>query len=210
MSIETNIKRIKKITDEYNALLLVVSKYHTVDEIMEAYNAGIRDFGENKVQDMVAKIEVLPKDINWHLIGHLQKNKVKYIVGKTKLIHSVDSVDLALEISKRFGNAGLVADCLIQVNSTGNDDRFGVPYENLEEFLKEVSKIPNINIKGMMGMAPITDDATPYFKELKKAFDKYKDTYFKDGILSMGMSSDFEDALKCGSTIVRVGSKVFE
>ena len=210
MSIKENIERIRKITDEKNALLLVVSKYHTEEEIMECYNAGIRDFGENKVQDMVVKMENLPKDINWHLIGHLQKNKVKYIIGKTKLIHSVDSVELAQEISKRSEKENVVTDCLIQVNSTGIDERFGVPYENLGDFLEEVSKIPNINIKGLMGMAPITDNPAPFFEELKKAFDTYNGKYYTDGILSMGMSGDFVDALNCGSTLVRVGSKIFE
>ncbi|MBO5453843.1 MAG: YggS family pyridoxal phosphate-dependent enzyme [Clostridia bacterium] len=210
MSIKENIERIRKITDEKNALLLVVSKYHTEEEIMECYNAGIRDFGENKVQDMVVKMENLPKDINWHLIGHLQKNKVKYIIGKTKLIHSVDSVELAQEISKRSEKENVVTDCLIQVNSTGIDERFGVPYENLGEFLESISKIPNINVKGLMGMAPITDNPAPFFEELKKAFDTYNGKYYTDGILSMGMSGDFVDALNCGSTLVRVGSKIFE
>ena len=210
MAIKDNIEKIKKITDEKNALLLVVSKYHTPEEILECYNDGIRDFGENKVQDMVAKMEILPKDINWHLIGHLQKNKVKYIIGKTKLIHSVDSLELAEEISKRSQKEGIVTDCLVQVNSTGIDERFGVPYDELGVFLEKVSKIPNINIKGLMGMAPITDNPSPFFEELKKAFDKYDGVYYTEGILSMGMSGDFIEALNCGSTLVRVGSKIFE
>ena len=210
MAIKDNIEKIKKITDEKNALLLVVSKYHTPEEILECYNNGIRDFGENKVQDMVAKMEILPKDINWHLIGHLQKNKVKYIIGKTRLIHSVDSIELAEEISKRSQKEGVVTDCLIQVNSTGIDERFGVPYDKLEGFLESVSKIPDINIKGLMGMAPITDNPAPFFEELKNAFDKFNGIYYKDGILSMGMSGDFVEALNCGSTLVRVGSKIFE
>lgn len=210
MSIKENIENIKKLTDKKNALLLVVSKYHTEEEIMECYNAGIRDFGENKVQDMVTKMEHLPSDINWHLIGHLQKNKVKYIIGKTKLIHSVDSVELAQEISKRSEKENVAVDCLVQVNSTGIDERFGVPYETLGEFLESISKIPRINIRGLMGMAPITDNPAPYFEELKKAFDKYNNIYYKDGILSMGMSGDFKEALECGSTLVRVGSKIFE
>lgn len=209
MGIKQNIERIKNITDKFGATLLVVSKYHTEEEILECYNCGIRCFGENKVQDMVAKIEALPKDIEWHLIGHLQKNKVKYIIGKTKLIHSLDSVSLAEIISKKSLEQNVVTHCLVQVNSTGIGDRFGVPYEELEEFLKSVSALEGIKIDGLMGMAPITDNPKPYFEKLKSAFDKFNNVYYQNGVLSMGMSEDFEEALACGSNLVRVGSKIF-
>ena len=209
MGIKQNIEEIKKITDKFGATLLVVSKYHTEEEILECYNCGIKCFGENKVQDMVAKIEALPKDIDWHLIGHLQKNKVKYIIGKTKLIHSLDSVSLAEIISQKSLEKNIVTHCLVQVNSTGIGDRFGVPYEELEDFLKKVSVFEGIKIDGLMGMAPITDNPKPYFEKLKASFDKFNNVYYQNGVLSMGMSQDFEEALECGSNLVRVGSKIF-
>ncbi len=209
MSIKKNISEIEKNLNE-NVTLIAVSKYHTEEEIMEVYNLGLRDFGENKVQDMVKKMENLPKDIRWHLIGHLQTNKVKYIIGKTHLIHSVDSIDLAKEINKRSGKEGIVTDCLVQINSTGIEGRFGVDPENAESFLEELKEFKNIKIKGIMGMAPITDDATPYFTLLKNIFDDLKNNNLIDGdILSMGMSADYKTAVKCGSTMVRVGSALF-
>lgn len=129
MSIKSNLEKIKSTLNN-DTTLVCVSKYHTEEEIMEAYNEGVRDFGENKVQDMVKKAENLPNDIRWHLIGHLQTNKVKYIVGKTYLVQSVDRIELAEELNKRFEKAGLICDCLIQINSTGIDSRFGCTPEN--------------------------------------------------------------------------------
>ena len=209
MSIEKNISEIKKNLNE-NITLIAVSKYHSEEEIMEAYNAGLRDFGENKVQDMVKKMENLPKDINWHLIGHLQTNKVKYIVGKTHLIHSVDSLELANEINKRSAKENVITDCLIQINSTGIEDRFGVSPDEAVDFAEKMKEFGNIRVKGIMGMAPITDDATPYFTLLKNIFDDLKSKNLIDGdVLSMGMSSDYETAVKCGSTMVRIGSALF-
>ncbi len=209
MSIEKNISEIKANLNE-NITLIAVSKYHSEEEIMTAYNLGLRDFGENKVQDMVKKMENLPKDIRWHLIGHLQTNKVKYIVGKTHLIHSVDSIELAKEINKRSEKEGIITDCLIQINSTGINERFGVAPDNAEDYIKEIRELKNIKIQGIMGMAPITDDATPYFTLLKNIFDNLKEKKLIEGeILSMGMSSDYKTAVECGSTMVRVGSKLF-
>ncbi len=206
MGIKDNFEYIKTLLPE-SVKLIAVSKYHTEDEIMELYSLGQRDFGENKVQDMVAKAEALPDDIRWHLIGHLQTNKVKYIIGKTCLIHSLDRYELAREIDKRSQAAGIVTDCLVQINSTGIDSRFGVPPEEAEEFIRSMSEYKNIRICGIMGMAPITDNPTPYFELLKEIYDKCAP---KDGILSMGMSGDFETAIKCGSTMVRIGSKLFK
>lgn len=209
MSIKSNLEEISENLGE-NVTLIAVSKYHTVEEIMEAYNLGLRNFGENKVQDMVKKAEVLPKDINWHLIGHLQKNKVKYIIGKTALIHSVDSLELAEEINKRSEKENVITNCLVQMNSTGIEGRFGVDMEKAEEFLEKINKFNNLKIMGIMGMAPITDDASPYFKKLKNVFDSLKEkNLLKGNILSMGMSHDYIQAIACGSNMVRIGSKLF-
>ena len=208
MSIQQNIETIK--SEIGDATLICVSKYHTEEEIMEAYNCGQRDFGENKVQDMVKKQENLPKDIRWHLIGHLQTNKVKYIIGKTCLIQSVDSFELAELINNKSEAAGIITDILVQVNSTGIESRFGVPPKETVEFIREISSFKNIKIKGLMGMAPICDDPSVYFENLKKLFDECIDQNLLQGeILSMGMSGDYNYAVKCGSTMVRVGSKIF-
>ena len=187
--------------------LVCVSKYHTEDEIKEVYALGQRDFGENKVQDLIKKAESLPKDIKWHLLGHLQTNKVKAIIGKTELIHSLDSIHLAEEIQKQSEKLGVVTNCLVQINSTGIDDRFGVNYDEIDEFIEKMKNFKNIKLCGMMGMAPKGEDPTPYFEKLKQAFDNSK---LKDGILSMGMSEDFIQAIRCGSDMVRLGRIIFE
>lgn len=207
--------RYKEISDEVKTLangrdvsLICVSKYHTEEEIMQIYNMGQRDFGENKVQDLLKKEEDLPKDIKWHLLGHLQTNKVKHIIGKTVLIHSLDSLHLAAEIQKHSENAGVITNCLVQVNSTGIEDRYGVPYDSLSSFIDEVEKnMPNIRLCGMMGMAPKDENPTPYFEKLHEAFFNSK---LSGGILSMGMSADFKEAIACGSTMVRIGRIIFE
>ena len=207
--------RYKEISDEVKTLangrdvsLICVSKYHTEEEIMQIYNMGQRDFGENKVQDLLKKEEDLPKDIKWHLLGHLQTNKVKHIIGKTVLIHSLDSLHLAAEIQKHSENAGVITNCLVQVNSTGIEERYGVPYDSLPSFIDEVDKnMPNIRLCGMMGMAPKDENPTPYFEKLHEAFLNSK---LSSGILSMGMSADFRQAIECGSTMVRIGRIIFE
>lgn len=207
--------RYKEISDEVKTLangrdvsLICVSKYHTEEEIMQIYNMGQRDFGENKVQDLLKKEEDLPKDIKWHLLGHLQTNKVKHIIGKTVLTHSLDSLHLAAEIQKHSENAGVITNCLVQVNSTGIEDRYGVPYDSLSSFIDEVEKnMPNIRLCGMMGMAPKDENPTPYFEKLHEAFLNSK---LSGGILSMGMSADFKEAIACGSTMVRIGRIIFE
>ncbi len=208
MSIQQNLENIKAQIG--TAQLICVSKYHTEEEIMQAYNLGQRDFGENKVQDLVKKRENLPKDIRWHLIGHLQTNKVKYIIGKTHLIQSVDRFELAELINKKSFDADVVTDVLVQVNSTGIESRFGVDPEKTVEFIKQISEFKNINIKGIMGMAPICDNPKDYFDKLKKLFDECKALGILNGdILSMGMSGDYKSAVQAGSTMVRIGSKIF-
>ena len=209
MSIKSNLESVKSTLNQ-DTTLVCVSKYHTEEEIMEAYNEGVRDFGENKVQDMVKKAENLPSDIRWHLIGHLQTNKVKYIVGKTYLVQSVDRIELAEELNKRFEKSGLICDCLIQINSTGIDSRFGCTPETATAFAEKLKEFKNLNVKGIMGMAPICDDPTENFKLLKDIFDNLTEKGLLNGnILSMGMSDDYAFALKCGSNMVRIGSKIF-
>lgn len=200
-------ERIKELSKTDNVDLICVSKYHTIEEIKEVYDLGQRDFGENKVQDLILKADTLPKDIKWHLLGHLQTNKVKAVVGKVHLIHSLDSIHLAEEIQKQSEKQGVVTNCLVQVNSTMIADRFGVPYEELDAFIDEVSAFKNIKLMGIMGMAPKDQDPIPYFQKLRQAFENSK---LKDGILSMGMSADFEQAILCGSTMVRIGRIIFE
>ena len=187
--------------------LVCVSKYHTIEEIEAVYGMGQRHFGENKVQDLLQKASVLPKDIKWHLLGHLQTNKVGKIVGKVELIHSLDSLHLAEEIQKQSEKAGVITNCLVQVNSTGIDDRFGVSYDCLNEFIEKVQEFPNICLKGIMGMAPAGENPDSYFKALKTA---YENSPLKGGILSMGMSGDYESAIENGSTMVRLGRIIFE
>lgn len=203
LKIKQNVEMLSKGETE----LICVSKYHEIEEIEEVYRLGQRHFGENKVQDLLKKAEALPKDIKWHLLGHLQTNKVKQIVGKVELIHSLDSLHLAEEIQKHSAKAGIITNCLVQVNSTGIDDRFGVPYNELNSFIEEVKKFPNICLKGIMGMAPKGENPEPYFKALKEA---YENSALKGKILSMGMSEDYESAIKNGSTMVRLGRIIFE
>ncbi len=204
----TKIKeQVDNLSKDRKVDLICVSKYHTIDEIREVYELGQRDFGENKVQDLILKQKELPTDIKWHLLGHLQTNKVKQVVGKVHLIHSLDSIHLAEEIQKHSEKQDVVTNCLVQVNSTLLDERFGVPYEELDNFILKVSEFKNIKLCGLMGMAPIAEDPVPYFEKLKNAFDNSK---LSDGILSMGMSGDYKEAISCGSTMVRIGRIIFE
>ena len=198
--------------------LVAVSKTKTADEIMEVYNEGVRDFGENKVQELLSKVDVLPKDIRWHLIGHLQTNKVKYIAPFVHCIQSVDSLKLLKEINKEAIKNNRVINCLLQVHIAQEETKFGFSEEELLECLEseEFKALHNISVGGLMGMATYTPDEAAVMKEftnLKEIFGRLKQKYFtasedfKD--ISMGMSSDFELAINCGSTIVRVGSSIF-
>jgi len=217
MSIQENLYRIlKEIPD--NILLVVVSKTQPVDKIIEVYNLGHKIFGENKVQEMVQKYEQLPKDIQWHMIGHLQRNKVKYIVPFVSLIHSVDSIKLMEEIDKRAKKVGRVIDCLLEIHIAQELSKFGLSFEEAEKiFDKEIyQNYSNINIRGFMGMATFTGDHAQIrreFRSLKKFFDKIKKTYLnskKDfDLLSMGMSGDYKIAIEEGSNIIRIGTSIF-
>jgi pyridoxal phosphate enzyme (YggS family) len=208
--IKMSIKRnIESVTAELRqgCRLVAVSKTHPAGLIREAYDAGQRVFGENKVQEMVAKYEVLPKDIQWHLIGHLQTNKVKYIAPWVSLIHSVDSPKLAEEIDRQGKKAGRVIPCLLQVHIAKEETKFGFSREELLSFLKSF-KLPNISIEGLMGMATLTDDK----QQIRNEFRQLHDLFVEIGNLkelSMGMSSDYKIAMEEGSTMVRIGTAIF-
>ena len=195
--------------------LIAVSKTKPIDMLEEVYADGTRDFGENKVQEMMDKYAVLPQDIRWHMIGHLQRNKVKYLIGKAALIHSVDSLRLAQEISRLSVKNGVTTDILIEVNIAGEESKFGTGRSEAVELVEEAAKLPGIRICGLMTIAPYVDDPEdnrPYFKELKKlSVDiaaKNIDNVRVD-ILSMGMTGDFEVAIEEGATHVRVGTGIF-
>ncbi len=195
--------------------LIAVSKTKPVSMIEEAYVGGCRDFGENKVQELCDKYDVLPKDIRWHLIGHLQRNKVKYVVGKVYLIHSVDSLRLAEEIQKEAEKRQVDVDILIEVNMAGEESKFGVAPEETENLVLAVSKLPNIHIKGLMTIAPIVEDPADnaiHFGNLRQLSVDIKEKNIDNvsmNVLSMGMTGDYEQAVKDGATYVRVGTGIF-
>ena len=195
--------------------LIAVSKTKPVELLQEAYDAGVRDFGENKVQEIMDKYDKLPSDIRWHMIGHLQTNKVKDIIDKVVLIHSVDSLRLAEEISKQAQKHNLTMPILIELNIGAEDTKFGTSLEEAIALVKEISLLPNIQIKGLMTVAPFVDDAEEnrhYFNAMKHlSVDIMKeniDNVCMD-ILSMGMTGDYEVAVEEGATMVRVGTGIF-
>jgi len=216
MSIADNLHKIKGALPE-RVTLIAVTKTHPVEKLMEVYTAGHKIFGENKVQELCDKYEQLPKDIQWHLIGHLQSNKVKYIAPFVSLIHSVDSLKLLQEINKQAVKNNRVIDCLLQVYIANEDTKFGLSFSEAEELIaSEAFKVlKNINIVGIMGMASNTDDEAQIkneFHSLKLFFDKHTSvctSNFNLTILSMGMSSDYKIAIAEGSTMIRVGSSIF-
>jgi pyridoxal phosphate enzyme (YggS family) len=190
-----------------NVLLIAVSKTRTIDEIAEAVSAGCRDFGENKAQELCKKYDTFP-DLNWHFIGRLQKNKIKSIVGKTCLIHSIDSIELALETDKRAKAAGIIQDILIQVNAAGERQKGGVSIDDARILIKEISNsCPNVRVKGFMQIAPETDDPEKIRVYFKQVFDLFKE--YKLEILSMGMSGDYKVAIEEGANCIRIGSAIF-
>jgi len=203
--IKDNVNKILK--ELKNSKLIAVSKTKPVSDIREAYEVGIRDFGENHVQEILEKIDKLPDDIRWHMIGHLQTNKVKDIVDKVYLIHSVDSVKLAKEIDKQAKKKDLVVNILLEVNIALEESKYGFKVEELDDAINEISLLSNVYIKGLMCVAPYTptpEDNRKYFKEMVSLKNKYK-----LDILSMGMSNDYLIADEEGSTYVRIGTKIF-
>lgn len=190
--------------------LVAVSKTKPVASLLEAHQSGQRDFGENKVQELVDKASVLPQNIRWHMIGHLQRNKVKYIAPFVSLIHSVDSFRLLNEIDKQGKKNDRVIDCLLQVRIAQEETKFGLTFENCNEILNQ-NNCTHVRIRGLMGMASFTDNQIQIegeFKSLAQYYKQYQDQYDWD-TLSMGMSGDYPLALSCGSTMIRVGSRIF-
>tara|TARA_R100000306_G_scaffold6274_8_gene8771 strand:- start:13695 stop:14348 length:654 start_codon:yes stop_codon:yes gene_type:complete len=212
MSISEKIKSFKEQLPE-DVTLVAVSKTKPVSEIMEAYNTGHRIFGENKVQEMESKWQEMPKDIEWHMIGHVQRNKVKYMAPFVSLIHSVDSKRLLKEINKRAKNEERVIDCLLQIKIAEEDSKYGLDKEEALELLasETFQKYENVNVIGLMGMATFTDDEKQIaaeFQKLKNIYDSIKDEY-SFSKLSMGMSGDYKIAIEKGSNLLRVGSTIF-
>ncbi len=195
--------------------LIAVSKTKPLAALEEAYNNGCRDFGENKVQELVEKYERMPKDIRWHMIGHLQRNKVKYIVDKVFLIHSVDSLRLAQEIDKEAAKKKITVDILVEVNVAGEESKFGATSEEACSLVEEIAKLPHIRVRGLMTIAPYVEDSEenrPYFEKLKQIYvdiiHKNIDNVFMEE-LSMGMTGDYEVAITEGATYIRVGTGIF-
>lgn len=211
-----NYKNIKKTLPE-NVLLLAVSKTKPEEEIMKLYDFGCRDFGENKVQELSKKYEVLPKDIRWHQIGHLQTNKIKYIIPFVYMIHSIDSIKLAEEVNKQAAKHGRVVNCLLQIKVAEEETKFGFSINEVADLFKNnaFAALKNIKLCGLMAMATNTDDETEILKEfsaVKNLYNSLRINYqvgeeFKE--ISMGMSGDYLLAVKEGSTIVRLGSTIF-
>ena len=201
--------------DPSEVTLIAVSKTKPYTDIEEAMKSGCLDYGENKVQELDQKYDLLPKDINWHMIGHLQRNKVKYLVGKVKMIHSVDSLRLANQIEKEFAKKDLIADILIEVNMAGEESKFGIKPEETEGLIKEISKLEHVKVCGLMTIAPYTlepEDNRVYFKKLKELsvdIDSKNIDNVTMSVLSMGMSGDYRVAIEEGSTMIRVGTKIF-
>ena len=212
-NIEAACKRAGR--DRSEVTLIAVSKTKPVDMLQEVYDTGIREFGENKVQEMMDKYEVLPKDIHWHMIGHLQRNKVKYLMGKTALIHSVDSLRLAEEISAQSVKHDVITDILIEVNIAGEESKFGTSKEEAMALVEAAAKLPNIHICGLMTIAPYVDDPEDnrkYFRGIRELSVDIKEKNIDNvdmRILSMGMSGDYEVAIEGGATMVRVGTGIF-
>ena len=212
-----NAAAIRRGRKPEDVMLLAVTKKHTVEEIKEAVEAGAVNCGENKVQELLEKYDDL-QNVNWHLIGHLQTNKVKYIIDKVVMIHSVDSLKLAKEINKRAAAAGIKMDVLIQINSAMEDTKTGIPAGELEELTRAIAaECSNVRVCGIMCIPPRAEnpeETRPYFREAKALFEEMKtwgldEEAVNPTVLSMGMSGDFETAIEEGSTVVRVGSSIF-
>jgi PLP dependent protein len=213
MSIANNIFNLRGKLP-FGVELIAVSKTKPIEVLNEAYHAGQRHFGENKVQEMVQKHDAMPKDIHWHMIGHLQRNKVKYMASFVHLIHGVDNFSLLEEINKQGQKHNRVIDCLLQIKIAQEDTKFGLEPEEALAILQsdDYKEFENVKITGLMGMASFTTDNTQIQKEfelLKSTFDRFKILDPTIEILSMGMSGDFELAINCGSNMIRVGSLIF-
>nr|WP_278678647.1 YggS family pyridoxal phosphate-dependent enzyme [Clostridium paraputrificum] len=213
MDIKNNIESLRRnIPNEVT--LLAVSKTKPLNELEEAYNAGIRDFGENKVQELKDKFENFHKDVRWHFIGNLQTNKVKYLVGKTFLIHSLSSIKLLEVIEKEFGKKNIIADTLIQINIGREESKGGLLEEDLDTLIEAIEKCKFVKVKGIMAVIPKGNEESNryYFKKVKDIFDSLKSKEFKNikmEILSMGMTHDYHIAIEEGSNFIRIGEGIF-
>lgn len=215
--VEENIQKAcdKAGRNRSEVTLIAVSKTKPVEMLQEIYDEGIREFGENKVQEMCEKMEVMPQDIKWNMIGHLQTNKVKYIIGKTSLIHSVDSLKLAEEIQKQAVKHDVIADILVEVNIANEESKFGISKDEAIQMVKDIAKLDHLRIKGLMTIAPFVEnpeDNRLYFREIKQLSvdinNQNIDNVSMD-ILSMGMTGDYMVAIEEGATMVRVGTGIF-
>ena len=211
MVIANNIAEIKK--EIGSATLVAVSKTQPVELLMQAYKAGQRDFGENKIQEMVLKQQQMPDDVRWHMIGHVQTNKVRQMASFVHLIHGVDSEKLLAGINSQSQKHDRIIDCLLQVHIASEDSKFGLNEDELSEIISnlEAGRYSSVRVRGLMGMATFTDDRNQIqreFTHLRTLYDRYASVRDFD-TLSMGMSGDFDIAVKCGSTMVRVGSRIF-
>lgn len=224
MSIAENLKEVQRDINEVckkcgrdpsEVTLIAVSKTKPLEDLKEAYDAGARDFGENKVQELTAKMPNLPSDIRWHMIGHLQRNKVKYIAGEVELIHSVDSFRLAEEINIQAKRKKIIIPALIEINIGDEESKFGVRPDEAKELCKEISELDSIHIEGLMTVAPAADDPEKvrrYFRKMHELFLDIKSENIDNvemKILSMGMTNDYKVAIEEGSTMVRVGTGIF-
>lgn len=217
MSVSDNIQQIQKELPS-TTRLVAVSKFHPAEAVLEAYNAGQRIFGENRVQELCDKFPVCPKDIEWYFIGHLQTNKIKQIVPFVALIQSVDSLKLLKEINKESQKIGRIIPCLLQIHIAQEETKFGFSFDECREMLASgvYKELKYVQLHGLMGMASLTDNKAQIhaeFKSLKQFFEEIREQYFKDNTsfceLSMGMSDDHEIAIQEGSTMVRIGSAIF-
>ncbi len=224
MSVYENIMQIRKSIENRamqnnraaeDICLVAVSKTHTAPEVREAYDCGVRDFGENKVQEMLEKHAQLPEDIRWHMIGHLQRNKVRQIVPFVSMIHSVDSIRLCAEIDKEAAKLSRVIPILLEVNISGEDTKYGLSKEDLPSILQAAASFPSIHVEGLMTVAPFTEDTAQIrlvFSDLRELFLDIKSQKLDNvamNYLSMGMSHDYEIAIDEGATHVRIGSSIF-
>lgn len=212
-NIRNNLEEIRSTLKD-NVTLVAVSKTKSVEEIMEAYKEGVRDFGENKVQELEEKYELLPKDIRWHLIGGLQTNKVRKVIGKTYLIQSLDRESLALEINKRAEKTGILVDTLIEVNIGEESQKAGILTEDLEEFVTLLKDLKHIRVRGLMAIIPqgSEEENRKYFRKMYNLFQKLsqvRQERFTMEVLSMGMSMDYMTAMEEGSNMIRVGTGIF-
>ena len=211
--VKDSCRKAGRISDDIT--LMAVSKTMPVPFLREAYEAGIRDFGENRVQELMDKIPQMPDDVRWHMIGHLQRNKVKYIIDKVAMIHSVDSLRLAEEISLEAAKRDLVVDILVEVNIAGEESKYGVTAEEASSLVEKIAKLPALRVQGLMAIAPFTENPEenrPYFQKMKKLCVDIGEKNIDNGnmtVLSMGMSGDYTVAVEEGATCIRVGTGIF-